>query len=131
MVTSASCDRAGTTPAQLHAIVADAVNRADLDLFLAAHDDDATIVVPPDGRTAHGLIEIRAVITPLLKLAPSLTAVVVTTLQTPELALSYRRWRLAITEHGNRTEMHGLGTIVSRRVGRTWRVVLDDPLTGP
>jgi hypothetical protein len=35
--------------ADLDAIVQDAVNGADLDAFVNTHDDDATVVVPPDG----------------------------------------------------------------------------------
>lgn len=119
------------TPDQLHTIIRDAISRADLDAFVDAHDDDATIVVPPDGRIAHGHDEIRAAIAPLLALGPELTAIMVNKLETDGLALTHGRWRLTVTEHGNRTDLHGNGTMVSRqRPDGTWRIVLDDPLSG-
>lgn len=56
---------------------------------------------------------------------------VVKKLETDGLALTHGRWRLAVTEHGSRSELRGLGTMVSRRrPDGTWRVVLDDPLSG-
>ncbi|MPY92306.1 MAG: SgcJ/EcaC family oxidoreductase [Acidimicrobiia bacterium] len=120
------------TPEDLHAIIQEAINGADLDAFLDAHDDDATVVVPPDGRSARGRDEIRAAIAPLLALAPEMATVVVKTLESDGLALTHGRWRLAVTEDGNRSELHGLGTMVSRRrPDGTWRIVLDDPLSGP
>jgi uncharacterized protein (TIGR02246 family) len=119
------------TPDELSAIIQQAINRADLDAFLEAHDDHATVVVPPDGQTARGRNEIRAAIAPLLALAPEMTTVVVKKLETDDLALTHGRWRLAVTEHGSRSELHGLGTMVSRRrPDGTWRIVLDDPLSG-
>lgn len=120
------------TPAELHALIQDAVNRGDVAAFLDAHDEDATVVVPPDGRTARGRDQIRAAIAPLLALSPDLVTVVVKKLEAEGLALTHGRWRLAMTEHGCRSEMHGLGTMVSRqRPDGTWRIVLDDPLSGP
>ena len=103
------------TPDELHVIIQDAINRADLDAFLDAHDDDATVVVPPDGRSARGRDDIRAAIAPLLALAPEMATVVVRKLETDGLALTHGRWRLAVTEHGSRSELRGLGTMVSRR----------------
>jgi hypothetical protein len=50
MPSSVSIPSPAHTPDELHAIIQDAINRADLDAFLDAHDDDATVVVPPAGR---------------------------------------------------------------------------------
>lgn len=121
------------TPEELHTVVRDAINRVDLDAFLDAHDDGATVVVPPDGRSARGHDEIREAIAPLLALAPEMETVVVTALETTDgLALTHGRWRLVVTEGGRRSELSGLGTMVSRRrPDGTWRIVLDDPLTSP
>jgi uncharacterized protein (TIGR02246 family) len=119
------------TPEELHSIIQDAFNRADLEAFLDAHDDDATVVVPPDGRSARGRDDIRAAVAPLFALAPDMTTVVVKKLETDGLALTHGRWSLSVTERGHRSELSGLGTMVSRRgPDGTWRIVLDDPLFG-
>ena len=60
----------GTTPDDLHANVQDAINLADVEAFLGAHVPEATVVVPPDGRTVHGREQIRSAIAPLLGLRP-------------------------------------------------------------
>jgi ketosteroid isomerase-like protein len=104
----------------------------DLDAFLDAHVPEATVVVPPDGRTVHGHKQIRSAIAPLLDLRPQMTTVVVRKLAAAGLAPTHGRWCLAFTEDKCRTELSGLGTTVSRRgADGTWRIVLDDPLTGP
>ncbi len=132
MPSSAHVRSPARTPDALHAIVQDAINRADLNAFLDVHDDDATVVVPPDGRSAHGRDAIRAAIAPLFALAPEVATVVVKKLETEGLALTHGRWRLAVAEHGSRSELRGLGTMVARRRSDgTWRIVLDDPRSAP
>ena len=117
-------------PEDLLPIIRDAINRADIDAFLAAHDDAATVVMPPDGRPVRGHDEIRAAMTPLLAMQPRMETVLLQTLVAGGLALSHSRWRLALSENGSRSEMRGLGTMVSRRgEDGAWRIVLDDPLT--
>ncbi|HEY7102219.1 MAG TPA: nuclear transport factor 2 family protein [Mycobacteriales bacterium] len=119
-------------PQDLLPIIEDAINRADLDAFLAAHDGGATVVVPPDGRPAHGHDEIRAAMAPVLALRPRLETAVVQTLLADGFALSHSRWRLVLTENGSRSELRGLGTMVARRTDDgTWLIVLDNPLTAP
>ena len=119
-------------PQDLLSIIQDAINRADLDAFLAAHDDGAAVVVPPDGRPARGHDEIRAAMTPVLAMRPHLETAVVQTLVADRFALSHSRWRLVLSENGSRSELRGLGTMVSRRTeDGTWRIVLDNPLTAP
>jgi uncharacterized protein (TIGR02246 family) len=119
-------------PADLPAILRDAVNGGDVDAYLDAHDADATVVVPPDGRTAHGRGEIRTAIVPLLAMQPRMTTAVTKVLEADGLALVHGRWTLALTDAGCRSELRGAGTTVSRRLGDgTWRIVLDDPLAGP
>lgn len=60
-----------------------------------------------------------------------LTTVAVDVLEAGGLALTHGRWTLALTDAGGRSELNGLGTMVSRRDhDGTWRIVLDDPLTG-
>lgn len=131
MPSSAHARSRARTPEDLHAVIEDAINRADVAAFLEAHDADAAVIVPPDGRSARGHNEIRAAITPLFALGPEMDMVVVKTLETDGLALTHGRWRLTVTEHGSRAELHGIGTMVSRRrPDGTWRVLLDDPLSG-
>lgn len=74
----------------LHAVIQDAINRADVDAFLDAHDDAA--VVPPDGRPFRGRDDIRAAIEPLLALAPEMTTVVVKKLRPDET------WRIVLDD---------------------------------
>ena len=56
-----------------------------------------------------------------------------TTLRSNELALTHASWDLDGTApDGTRTQLSGTGTIVSRRgPDGTWRIVLDDPQSGP
>ena len=118
-------------PEALHAVIEDAFNRGDLDAYLDAYDDDATLVVPPDGRVVHGRDDIRAASVPLFALRPRMTIVVEMALRADGLALTHARWQLdAIAEDGRRTELSGRGTMVSRRgPDGIWRIVLDNPLS--
>lgn len=124
--------RAAAEPNELPAIVQDAVNCADVDAFVTAHADDATVVMPPDGATAVGRDEIRAGIVSLFSMQPRLRLVPGKTLRAGELALTHGRWQLTLVDAGSRIELGGLGTMVSRRsADGTWHIVLDDPLTRP
>src|SRR5947207_9169707 len=120
---------AASTPEALHAIIADAFSRGDADAFLAAHEEGASVVIPPDRTCAHGLDEIRAATAPLIALRPRMTSVVYQTLRSGELALTQASWDLDGTApDGTRTQLSGTGTIVPRRgPDGTWRIVLDDP----
>jgi ketosteroid isomerase-like protein len=123
---------AASTPEALHAIIADAFSRGDVGAFLAAHEEDAGVVVPPSGTYAHGLDEIWAATAPIIALRPRMTSVVYKTLRSNELALTHASWDLDGTAtDGTRTQLNGTGTIVPRRgPDGTWRIVLDDPQSG-
>ena len=118
------------TPEALHAVIEDAFNRGDLDAFIAAHEADATVAVPPDGRLVHGLDAIRAATVSIFALRPHVTITVYRKLQTEDLALTRARWELVGTaSDGSPVHLNGNGTIVSRRrPDGTWGIVLDDPL---
>ena len=85
-------------PEDLPRIIRDAIIRADIDTFLAAHDDEATVVMPPDGRPVRGHGEIRAAMTPLLAMQPRMETALLQTLVAGGLALSHSRWRLTLSE---------------------------------
>jgi len=85
---------AASTPEALHAIIADAFSRGDVGAFLAAHEEGASVVVPPGGTCAHGLAEIRAATAPIIALRPRMTSVVYKTLRSNELALTHASWDL-------------------------------------
>ena len=70
---------------------------------------------------------------PIISLRPRMTSVVYKTLRSNELALTHASWDLDGTApDGTRTQLSGTGTIVSRRgPDGTWRIVLDDPQSGP
>ncbi len=90
------------------------------------------MVLAPGGAIANGHADIRAAIGALLALQPRLTLTPTKALQSDGLALAHGRWQLTVVDDGSRIELSGLGTMVSRRSGDgSWRVVLDDPLTGP
>lgn len=119
------------TPEALHAILEDAFSRGDLDAYVEAYDDDAALVVPPDGHIVRGRADIRAAAVPMFAIKPHMTSVVHKKLQTDGLALTHARWELVGTApDGSRIQLSGRGTIVSRRrPDGTWRIVLDDPLS--
>ncbi len=106
---------AAQEPTDLYAIIQDAVNAADVEAFVRAHDDDATVVSPPEGAIARGHAQIRAAIVTLLRLRPHLTLVASSALRGGELALAHGRWHLTVDDDGSRIELTGLGTMVSRR----------------
>jgi ketosteroid isomerase-like protein len=118
------------TPEEVHAVLEDAVNRGDIEAFLAAHEEDAAVVVPPEGRQARGLDEIRAATGPVFALRPRLTSTVLMTLRNGGLALTHARWELVGTAaDGASVRMTGNGSVVSRRrPDGTWGIVFDNPL---
>jgi uncharacterized protein (TIGR02246 family) len=118
-------------PEELHAIIEEAFNRGDLDAYVEAYDERATLVVPPDGRSVQGRDDIRAATASLFALEPHMTLVVDKKLESDGLALTHGRWELVGTAaDGSRMQLNGRGTMVSRRrPDGTWRIVLDDPLS--
>jgi ketosteroid isomerase-like protein len=100
MPASAPARRPAHRPEELHAIVAHAFNAGDLEAFTDAYEHDATIVVPPEGRTVHGCDEIRAAVASLFELHPRMTSLVLNKIETGGLALTHGRWQLVVTEDG-------------------------------
>ena len=118
------------SPEAVHALLEAAFNAGDLDAFMEIYDDDATLIVPPEGQRVSGHDAIRAAVQPTLALRPSAQIEVVEKLQADGLALTHARWSIVATDGGERVEMSGRGTIVSRRQpDGSWRIVLDNPLS--
>ena len=58
------------TPDEISALLAAATNAGDLDAFVELHEQDATTVVPPDGRWVNGRAEMRAALEPIFATGP-------------------------------------------------------------
>jgi ketosteroid isomerase-like protein len=119
------------TPEDVHAVLEDAFNRADLDAYTAAYEPDATLVVPPEGRIVSGRADIRVATAPVFATRPRMRSRVLRKLEAGELAVTQARWELAGTgTDGNPMTLTGRGTIVSRRrPDGTWGILIDDPMS--
>ena len=94
------------------------------------YEEDATVLLPPDGTAARGKAEIRRGTEPLFALRPTAEIEVVGKAESDGLALTLAHWTLVGTEpDGSRAELTGRGSIVSRRrPDGSWRIVLDIPV---
>ena len=120
------------TPEGVHAVLESAFNAGDLDAYTDVFDDDAALVVPPNGGTAVGREQIRGASEAIFALGDLRAEIrVLGKLEGNGLALTHARWTLAGTgPDGDLVELGGRGTIVSRRKpDGSWRIVLDNPLS--
>lgn len=118
------------TPEELHALLAAAFNRGDVDAFLAIYEPDAAMTMPPGGEVVQGAAAIRAAVEPLFAARPRFDSRVVAKLEVDGIALTHARWTLSAAADGEGREESGSGTVVSRRQpdGR-WLIALDNPLS--
>ena len=124
-----SAQRVARTAEEVHAVLRDAFNCGDIHALVAIYENDATLLVPAGGRSAHGHDEIRAMMAPVLAARPRMSGTVDKTLVGDGWALTHTRWEIT-GDGGNDTTLTGRGTVVSRRrLDGTWRIVLDDPLS--
>jgi uncharacterized protein (TIGR02246 family) len=79
------------SPEEIHALIAAAFNANDLDAFIELHEQDATTIVPPDGRAVSGRDAIRAALEPMFALGPRAEIEVVGKVQADDLALTHAR----------------------------------------
>lgn len=117
-------------PEELHALIEAAVNAGDLDSFIDLHEEHATTVVPPEGRQVSGRAEIRTALAPIFAAGPRIRDEFIQKLQSDELALTHARIHLIGTRQGEQVDIHGRGTIVSRRQDDgAWKIVLANPMS--
>jgi len=118
-------------PEGVHSTLEDALNRHDLEAFVAAFEEDATAIAPLDGQVVHGRNEIRDATAPIMAMKPNARIEVVGKVEGDGLAVTHARWTVAgIDPDGNALEIAGRGTIVSRRQpDGSWLIVLENPLT--
>jgi uncharacterized protein (TIGR02246 family) len=120
-----------STPEEIPALLAAAMNAGDLDSFIDLHEPDATTVVPPEGKPVNGRAEIRRALEPIFAGAPRIENEVVGKLEGDGLALIHARWALEGRDpDGQALELAGRGTIVSRRQSDgNWLIVLENTLS--
>ena len=118
-------------PEELHALVEAGFNARDIDRLVELYDEDATLIVPPEGAPATGKPAIREAIRATLALQPRARLVVLDKLEADGLALTQGLWTLVGTgEDGARVELSGRGTMVSRcQSDGSWKIVLDNPMS--
>jgi uncharacterized protein (TIGR02246 family) len=118
------------SPEDVMAGIAAAVNAHDLDAFMALHEPDAVVVIPPDGVRASGVEEIRTMLEPLFASTPSTEIELHGMLRSDGLAMSHSHFTVRLTRPGGeQVEKAGMGTVVTRRqADGTWRIVFDFPL---
>jgi ketosteroid isomerase-like protein len=59
------------SPEETHALLAEAVNAGDLDAFVRVYEENATLIVPPEGALVNGREEIRRALEPTFALSAS------------------------------------------------------------
>ncbi|MGH2962233.1 MAG: YybH family protein [Microbacterium sp.] len=118
-------------PEEIHALLEAAFKARDLDAYIDLYDEDAALIVPPEGERVSGKEAIRASVEATFALEPDFRSEVVEKLEGASIALTHARWSLAGTgEDGSPVEMSGRATMVSRRQPNgSWRIVLDNPMT--
>ena len=113
-----------TSPREIHALLEAAFNAGDIDAFVDAFEDDASMIVPPEGERVSGKPAIRAALEPTFAMNPIASIVVTGELEADGLALTHARLDVVAGD----LEVSGRGTIVSRRQpDGTWLWVIDQP----
>jgi uncharacterized protein (TIGR02246 family) len=120
-----------TTPEEIPALLAAAMNAGDLDTFVELHEQNAATIVPPEGKRVDGWEEIRAALEPIFATGPKIENEVLGTLENDGIALVHARWALEGHDPGGHAvELAGRGTIVSRRQpDGNWLIVLENTLS--
>ena len=118
------------TPKDIHAAITTAFNGRDLDTYVELYEENATMIVPPDGAPASGKEAIRAAMEQVFSLDPTLRIEILEIHEANGVALAHSQWWLAGAATGDRVEMSGRGTLVSRKQpDGSWLVVLENTMT--
>jgi uncharacterized protein (TIGR02246 family) len=117
---------AATTPEEIHEKLSAAFRAGDLEAFLELYEQDAMLIVPPEGRQASGREEIRIAVEPTISQRPRFSSEVERKLEADGIALTCVRWHAA---SDGEFEMEGWGAVVSRQQDDGgWRILLDNPM---
>jgi uncharacterized protein (TIGR02246 family) len=114
-------------PEECDTLLAEAVNRGDLEAAVALYEPNASFVQEP-GKVVTGHAAIREVMQGFLAVKPKLTIEVNAT-QSGDIALLRSKWSLSGTgPDGKPMQMGGNGTeVVRRQADGTWLFVVDNP----
>jgi uncharacterized protein (TIGR02246 family) len=114
-------------PEECDTLLAEAVNRGDLEAAVALYEPNASFVQEP-GKVVTGHAAIREVMQGFLAVKPKLTIEVNAT-QSGDIALLRSKWSLSGTgPDGKPMQMGGNGTeVVRRQADGTWLFVIDNP----
>jgi uncharacterized protein (TIGR02246 family) len=114
-------------PEECDTLLAEALNRGDLEAAVALYESNASFVQEP-GKVVTGRAAIREVMQGFLAVKPKLTIEVNAT-QSGDIALLRSKWSLSGTgPDGKPMQMGGNGTeVVRRQADGTWLFVIDNP----
>jgi uncharacterized protein (TIGR02246 family) len=103
----------------------------ELDALLELYEDDATFV-PEPGRVVTGHNAIRAELTQLVALHPTMTGAIEQVLEAGDTALVAYRWQMEATAPDGSQIVNGgvSADVLRRRDDGSWGVIIDDPYGG-
>jgi uncharacterized protein (TIGR02246 family) len=116
------------TPIDTVNLLADSLNRGDLDAALALYEPDAALVAQP-GQIARGSAELRTALGRFIELKPTLRSQIQHVVAIDDIALYVGRWTLeGVDPSGRAISMGGESSDVLRRQqdGR-WLIAVDNP----
>lgn len=118
------------SPKDIHAAITAAFNDRDLDSYVELYEENAAMIMPPHGERATGKGAIRAGMEQVFSLDPTLRIEILEIHEANGVALAHSQWWLAGATSGDRVEMSGRGTLISRRQrDGSWLVVLENTMT--
>lgn len=115
-------------PEELDRLFSEALNSGNLDALVALYEPQAALTAEP-GQVVTGTQAIRAALSAVVAIKPTITLEVKTLAQTGDIALTSAKWALAGTgPDGNQTTMSGHSVEVSQRQpDGSWLFVIDTP----
>ena len=116
------------TPQDADRLLAEALNRWDVEGALALYETGASFV-PQPGQVLTGTDGIRQVLSGFIQMRPKFTLNDVKVIPADGVALLYNDWSMTGTgPDGSPVNMAGQGTeVVRRQPDGTWRFVIDSP----